>query len=157
MPTTPSRLASAPRPAGPFEILLTRASINSLVRHLQALGLPMRDRGELETAMSAGLPGVMEWVEDCVDALILPILSSVRVLDVPRVVVDGDLPRDLLDQLIERLGAALEAASPESRDPPELLAGRIGRGAAAFGAAILPLHINYSPSRSILVGQELAS
>ena len=30
--------------------------------------------------------------------------------------------------------------------------GQIGRQAAAIGAAILPLHVNYSPSRESLVG-----
>jgi hypothetical protein len=29
----------------------------------------------------------------------------------------------------------------------------VGREAAAVGAAILPLHLNFSPNREILVGQ----
>ena len=39
-----------------------------------------------------------------------------------------------------------------SREPPRLLRGSVGREAAAIGAAILPLHLNYSPSREALLG-----
>jgi hypothetical protein len=42
---------------------------------------------------------------------------------------------------------------PEARRPPPLRLGQVGRQAAALGAAILPLHLNYSPSREILVNQ----
>jgi hypothetical protein len=45
----------------------------------------------------------------------------------------------------------LAAASPESRDPPRLLRGSVGRDAPAIGAAILPLHLNYSSSADVLV------
>jgi hypothetical protein len=46
----------------------------------------------------------------------------------------------------------LAAAAPEAREPPALLDGTGGRDAAAVGAAILPLHLNYGPSQQILFG-----
>ena len=58
----------------------------------------------------------------------------------------------LLDELIRRLEPLLAQASPESREPPQLRRGSVGRDAAALGAAILPLHLNYSPNREALVG-----
>jgi predicted NBD/HSP70 family sugar kinase len=97
-------------------------------------------------------PLVGEWLDDAADALVLPLLSAVRVLDVGVVVVDGSLPRAVLDELIRRLHGRLAAASPESRDPPRLLRGSVGRDAPVIGAAILPLHLNYSPSREALLG-----
>jgi predicted NBD/HSP70 family sugar kinase len=151
MPTTPSRLATAPRPDGRPEILLTRASVNALIRHLRGCGLRVETSEELESLLEADHPEVGEWLEDAADALVLPILSAVRVLDVPVVVIDGTLPRLVLDRLLQRLGAMLAAASPESREPPHLVRGSVGRDAPAIGAAILPLHLNYGSSTDVLV------
>ncbi|MEK0082750.1 ROK family protein [Benzoatithermus flavus] len=152
MPTLPSRLPTAPRPRGPYEILLTRASLNALIRHLRGRGFPIESRRDLEPLLEQAHPAVGEWLEDAVDALVLPVLSAVRILDVPAVVIDGDLPRPLLLDLIARLEIQLGIASPESREPPRLLCGSIGREAPAIGAAILPLHLNFSPSRDVLIG-----
>jgi hypothetical protein len=75
------------------------------------------------------------------------------VLDVQTIVLDGDLPKAVIEDLISPLTAALAAATPEARDVPEVRMGTIGRRAAAIGAAILPLHLNYSPNLEILLGQ----
>ncbi len=151
MPTGPSRLPTAPRPDGRPEIALTRASVNALIRHLRGSGQPVESREQLDAILEAGHPAVAEWVDDAADALVVPILASVRVLDVPVVVVDGTLPRAVLDQLIDRLEHGLAAASPESREPPRLMRGTVGRDAPAIGAAILPLHLNFSSSRDVLL------
>ena len=44
MPTSPSRLATAPKPDGPHELVLTRASVNALIRHLRGSGMPSTAR-----------------------------------------------------------------------------------------------------------------
>ena len=50
------------------------------------------------------------------------------------------------------LGSASIAIGPiASREPPRLLRGTVGRDAPAMGAAILPLHLNFSSSRDILL------
>lgn len=150
MPTTRSRLASVPAPRGSFEILLSRASTTALLRHLRSAGIALASADELAT-VPATLPAVTEWLDDCAEALVLPLLSAVRVLDVQQVVIDGGLPRPLLDRLLRRLAEALEAAAPEGRGAPGLLLGEVGEEAAAFGAAILPLHMNFTPNRDVLV------
>jgi predicted NBD/HSP70 family sugar kinase len=150
MPTGPSRLSTAPRPDGRPEIALTRASVNALIRHLRGSGQAVESREELDMILEAGHPAVAEWIDDAADALVVPILASVRVLDVSVVVVDGTLPRAVLDQLIARLEQGLASASPESRDPPRLMRGTVGRDAPAIGAAILPLHLNFSSSHDVL-------
>jgi predicted NBD/HSP70 family sugar kinase len=152
MPTTPSRLPTAPRPdGGRPEIALTRASVNALIRHLRAGGQPVEDRGQLEALLEADHPAVGEWLDDAAEALVLPVLSAVRVLDVAAVIVDGTPPRAVLDRLIARLERLLAQASPESREPPRLVRGSVGRDAPAIGAAILPLHLNFSSSRDVLL------
>jgi predicted NBD/HSP70 family sugar kinase len=152
MPTGASRLGTAPAREGRPEIALTRASVNALIRHLRGSGEVVDTREELETLIEAGHPLVGEWFEDAADALVIPILSAVRVLDVQAVVLDGTLPRLALDQLIARLADGLAAASPESREPPQLVRGTVGRDAPAMGAAILPLHLNFSSSRDVVSG-----
>ena len=153
MPVPPSWLASAPRPRGHYDILLTRASINSLIRHLRASGVTIEGRSDLDAAIGSHGELVAEWLDDCVEALVSPLLSAACVLDVRTIVLDGDLPKAVIEDLITRLIAALAAATPEARDAPELRLGTIGRRAAAIGAAILPLHLNFSPNRDILLGQ----
>ncbi|SNB51080.1 Sugar kinase of the NBD/HSP70 family, may contain an N-terminal HTH domain [Arboricoccus pini] len=152
MPTLPSKLASAPRGGGDLEIVLTRASIASLIRHLDFCGHKVEDREELQRCFNVRPPALEEWLEDCAQALVAPILAAVRVLDVPHVILDGDLPRDILMGLIRRMTVLLDEASPESRKPPTLLAGRVGREAPMLGAAILPFHVNFGPSRGLLIG-----
>jgi predicted NBD/HSP70 family sugar kinase len=151
MPTGPSRLGTAPRPNGRPEIALTRASVNALLRHLRARGQPADSQEQLDALLELGHPAVDEWLEDAADALVAPLLSAVRVLDVAAVVIDGTLPRPVLDRLLAGLAEALAQASPESRAPPRLVRGTVGRDAPAIGAAILPLHLNFSSSRDLLL------
>ena len=86
MPIGPSRLGTAPRPNGRPEIALTRASVNSLLRHLRARGQPADSQEQLDALLELGHPAVDEWLEDAADALVAPLLSAVRVLDVATVV-----------------------------------------------------------------------
>lgn len=152
MPTSPSRLATAPEPGDRPEILLARASVNALIRHLRGSGLTVGTREELDAAIATQPALVDEWLDDCADALVCPVLSAACVLDVEAVVIDGDLPQPLLLSLIERLHRSVKAAVPEAREAPPLGLGQIGRQAAAIGAAILPLHVNFSPNRDVLLG-----
>ena len=150
MPTGPSGLGVAPPGDGRPEIALTRASVNSLIRHLRDAGAAVETRDQLEELIETGHPAVTAWLDDAAAALVVPVLSAVRVLDVQAVVVDGTLPRPALDQLIARLAIGLAEASPESREPPRLVRGTVGREAPAIGAAILPLHLNFSSGRDVL-------
>lgn len=153
MPVPPSRLATAPRPGrGGSDILLNRASVNALVRHLRLNGARVATNADLEEAIPAHPELVGEWLEDCADALVNPLLSISSLLDLQAIVVDGNLPRALVERLVGRLRALLEANAPEARAPPVLRLGTAGRDAAALGAALLPLHSSYSPGREVLLG-----
>lgn len=152
MPVLPSRLASAPRPKGQWDILLTRASLGALARNLTP-GTGLRPlRSDLEQAISAGRPEVAEWLDDCIDALTPTIQAGHALLDVPLVVVDCDVDGGLLTTLLARLQAALEAGAPEARHAPRVARGSFGQDAGALGAASLPMFFNFSPRASILTG-----
>jgi len=153
MPVPPSRLSTAQKPAGPNDILLNRASVSTLIRHLRLNGVTIATTADLEAALETCPAQVNAWLEDCADALVLPLLSVSSLLDLQAIVVDGNLPRRLIEWLVDRLRVLLAAAAPEARLPPTLRLGTTGRNAAAIGAAILPLHSNYSPAQEILFGQ----
>ncbi|GGF05194.1 transcriptional regulator [Aliidongia dinghuensis] len=152
MPVAPSGLVSAPALAGPTEILLTRASINALIRHLRHHGHGVAGLGDLPGLMARHRDLALEWVEDCARALVGPILAMQALLDVPLVVLDSDLDRAWIDFLIERTDVHLAAAVAESRRPPRLAAGSFGAYAGALGAASLPLFVHFGPRAGLLTG-----
>lgn len=152
MPVGPSRLASAPRPERGMDILLTRASVGALIRHLRHAGVDVSTLAGLEAALPDHPAPVQEWLEDCADALVYPVLSIAGVLDPQAIVISGDLPQPLVEWLVARLRDLLAAAVPQAREPPALRVGTVGRNAAAIGAAILPLHSNFGPDQEVLFG-----
>ncbi|WP_428377926.1 ROK family protein [Lichenicoccus sp.] len=129
------------RPAGSRSTTLQdRASGSALIRHLQANGITITKAAQLH-AVLRDHPGLVDaWLQDCADALVMPMLSMAMVLDVQAIILDGNLPRAIIAALLGRLGPLLQAATPRSRKAPGLLHGSSGDHAAALGAALLPLH-----------------
>ncbi|AGK50106.1 ROK family protein [Burkholderia thailandensis MSMB121] len=152
MPVPPSRLPSAPKPRGAWDILITRASLNGLARHLRHCGETVETRADLEACVARGAKAVGEWIDDCVDALAPALRATLAVLDSPVVVLDADTDAGLIDTLIARLHAALAALAPEARGTPVLVRGSFGPDAGAIGAATLPMFFNFSPRAGILRG-----
>jgi predicted NBD/HSP70 family sugar kinase len=146
IPVAPSRLASSPRRAR-HEILLGRASLNALIRHLRYRGVAVTGLDGLHAAAAQGSAAMEEWQTDCVDALIDPLLAARALLDVPVVVIDSDLDPAWTDVLITRIQPALTAAAAaaEGRSAPQLVRGSFGAMAGALGAATLPLFIHFGP------------
>lgn len=154
MPVPGSRLASAPAPTRAFDVLLTRASLTALKRHLAWHGIAANSLKEV-SAVLARRPrpqAVAEWIDDCVAALVPALMSVVSLIDMPHVVIDADVDGGLLDDLIEDLDRAIDLASPESVRRPLFFRGSFGPEAGALGAATLPLFFNFSPRSSILTG-----
>jgi len=157
MPVRPGRLASAPRPGGEWDILLSRASLIALQRHLRHRGERVDSRADLQAFVARGHPAVDEWLDDCVDALAPALRAALCVLDLPAVVLDADVDAGLVDTLMARLRAAVAATAPEARGTPALVRGTFGRDAGALGAATLPMFYNFSPRAGILMGADAQS
>lgn len=152
MPVPPSRLPSAAQPPGKWDILLSRASLIALRRHLRHYGETVDSRADLEACIARGHPAVEEWLEDCVDALAPALRASLCVLDLPAVVLDADVDAGLIDTLMQRLRLAVAAMAPEASGMPALVRGTFGPDAGALGAATLPMFFNFSPRAGILMG-----
>lgn len=152
VPVGHSTLPSAPPPRGAQAPLMARASLAALARHLRWHGVPVRSTLDLDGTIDAAPGAFLEWVEDAAAALACPVLTGAHILDVDHVVLAGDLSADHLAPLAERLAAACASCVAESRQPPAILVGGVGRDAGAVGAASLPVHVSYSPMRELLTG-----
>ncbi len=151
MPVPPSKLSSTPTTEGPFEVLLNRASLFGLRRHLNKNGIDIKSASQLDSVMDQARPLVQEWLDDCADALVYAILSAVGVLDLEAVVMDAHLPRYLLDELVEMVSRRLQQAAPSGVFKPKILSGKIGTNAVATGGAILPFYSNFAPDKTVLL------
>ena len=124
-------------------VLLDRASGAALIRHLEANGITVARATELHAVMRSHGELVEAWLQDCAEALVVPVLSMASLLDVQAIILDGNLPRALIEGVLGRLQPLLADATAESRGPPELRLGSGGKRAAALGAALLPLHLRH--------------
>jgi predicted NBD/HSP70 family sugar kinase len=149
-PVGPSRLSTVPRPQGPFEILLRRASIYVLMKHLRSNGVAINRANDLVELGDAAEPYLGEWIDDCADALAQAIVGSIAVVDVEAIVIDGILPRAILERTVRAVNERFGAIMPAGLFAPAIEVGTIGRHAAAVGGAILPLYALFSPDSNIL-------
>ncbi len=152
MPVPPSKLSTAPKSGKPWSLLLSRASLVSLARHLSPDDFAKLSRMDLQKAVEQGDPAATEWMADCIDALAPSLSSAYALLDMPLVIIDSDLEGLFAERLVESLQTALVEAAPEARDPPCVLFGSFSQDAGAIGAASLPMFFNFSPRAAILTG-----
>jgi predicted NBD/HSP70 family sugar kinase len=151
----PSRLASAAPPRGAHDILISRASLKAMDRHLKVHGQTITGMATRKAAVEARAFAVSEWLDDCVDALIPAILNASALLDAPLVVIDSDLGPSLLDTLVPKVKNALATHVPEARQAPDVVAGTFGPDAGAIGAATIPMFFSFAPRASTLARSSL--
>jgi len=149
MPVPPSTLFSAPQPKGEWDILLNRASINTLIRHLRACGHEVRSFSDVDFLVDRQEKAVSDWMTDCVAALTHVLWSGAALLNCPVVVIGSDLGREFIQQLITKLEQKMASSAPEARKPPQLLPGSFGSDAEAIGAANLPFFYHFSTQNHI--------
>lgn len=149
-PVSHSRLSSVPAPSGPFEILLRRASVAVLMRHLRTKGVQITRVKDLEYLDSGARSYLREWQEDCADALAQAIVGSIAVIDVEAVIIDGILPRAILDSTISMISRRFNDIVPDGLVVPQIIVGSTGVQAAATGAAILPFYSMFAADSAVL-------
>lgn len=152
IPVPPSNLPSANPPRHTWDLLLARASLVALARHLDTVSFSQLKRTDLQAALERGDVKADEWLNDCVEALAIALRSVYATLDIPLVVVDSDLGASFNAVFTKSLAEAVERAAPESRQSPEIAQGSFAHNAGAIGAASLPQFFNFSPRATILTG-----
>ncbi|MBN9671466.1 ROK family transcriptional regulator [Roseibium aggregatum] len=152
MPVPPSSLSTAPESRHGWDLLLTRASLVAFARHMSPEGFAGLSRPDLQDAVERDDVLFKEWMADCADAVALALRSAYALLDVPLIVIDGDLSGRFPEVFREALKAAVQTAAPEQRQSPDIEIGSFGHDAGAIGAASLPQFFNFSPRATILTG-----
>jgi predicted NBD/HSP70 family sugar kinase len=150
-PVTYSSLASVPKPAGKFEVLLHRASIYTLVAHLRLNGFQITRVRDLEPMPAQARALVSEWQDDCADALAQAIIGSIALVDLEAIVIDGLLPASVLLETVTKVRAAFAAMLPPGLIAPTILAGSIGARGSALGASLLPIYSMFGPDTGVLM------
>jgi predicted NBD/HSP70 family sugar kinase len=91
------------------------------------------------------------WLQRAAPAIALTVHNAACLLDMEGVIVDGNIGRALLTELLQALDAALGRHSWEGVTHPALLAGTIGSDARAIGGALLPLYAAYAPDSDLFL------
>lgn len=141
---------SGPR-AQPPRQLLAEASLVTLEHMLAQAGLapiPFTDARSLEAPWA---PVTRAWIARAADAIAFAAGSAACLLDLDGVIVDGAVSRDLLDALLEAVGAAMDGYDWQGVLRPQVLAGETGADAKVCGAAWLPLHREFAPAHDLLL------
>jgi predicted NBD/HSP70 family sugar kinase len=95
------------------------------------------------------------WIEEVAAGIAFATVASVAVVDVPTVVIDGAFPTDVRRRIVAQVNAHRADFDQRGLAPADIIAGSIGSGARAIGAACLPLLANFARDRGVLF-KELA-
>jgi predicted NBD/HSP70 family sugar kinase len=138
-------VGSFPVRSGDAPQLLNVASIYVLEKRFTDAGFPA-DAAHDQRALSADLWPLCEaWLDDACPALAAAIASAAALVDLDAIVIDGELDRELLREVLSRTNTALDAFDWQGMLRPRLVEGEIGADARAMGGAILPLYTHFAP------------
>lgn len=125
--------------------------VASLVRLENAL-IAIGEEGSMtwDTPESWALPdGPLEvWLNDAASGMAQAILSSVCLLDLDHVLIDGWMPESMRAELVRRVQGLIRDTPAAGVEKPNVLAGSIGSDARALGAASLPLSERFLVERN---------
>jgi len=136
-------LGSMPVRGDPRRQLIECASIFVLEARLKEAGAtPDRPLNELESWDSLEAH-VGPWLDEAARALAVAAASACAVIDFEGVIIDGSMPADIRERLVDRVRVEMAEAPLRGIDLPEVVTGTIGYDARAMGAASLPLFSRY--------------
>jgi len=129
-----------PQPDGTTRQLIDLASLYGLAEVLIAEGRSIEELWKLRPEDWAGIrPEVQRWIKCAAPALAQAILSTVALLDVGCVLIDGHLPDEVRTELVAAVDTAVAASDFAGLRRPQIRAGTLGAESRSLGAASLPL------------------
>jgi predicted NBD/HSP70 family sugar kinase len=135
----------------PARQLLHAASGFVLERMFAEAGAPAAAAHD-HRALSADLWRLTEqWLDTACPAIAAALTNAAALLDLEAVVIDGELDRQLLREIIRRTERVLDRFEWEGMARPQLLEGAIGADARAMGGAILPLYAHFAPVHELFL------
>jgi predicted NBD/HSP70 family sugar kinase len=125
--------------------LLNVASVYVLEKRFTDAGFPAAAAHD-QRALSPELWPLCEaWLDAACPALATAVATAAALVDVDAIVIDGELDRQLLREVLSRTHSALDAFDWQGMVRPTLVEGEIGADARAMGGAILPLYAHFAP------------
>jgi predicted NBD/HSP70 family sugar kinase len=131
--------------------LVERASLTSLIKYLNYHKVNIVQISELPSIIDDNRSLVHDWMLDCADSLAFAIYSSISILDLEKVVIDSDLPRYLLTELITIVDRKLQNSKKKYDFLPKLQQGTLGEDAIAIGGAFLPIYFHFAPDKTVIL------
>ena len=152
-------VGSMPATAGSIEEkqLVDFASIVELERKVRAQNKDPSLLWDSSNDWSSISATVDEWIDTASGHLSVAITSSCAVLDFSAAVIDGDIPSNVLADLVGATEEKLKQLNLTGLNQPSILAGYIGSEARAMGSACLPLISRYLLDQSVLFGTARSS
>lgn len=133
------------------DYLLHRASLYTLEN---ALGCSSQDGDALAASIRAHPDILTGWIRDTANALAFAIIGINSLLDLQAVVIDGNLPRPVIGEIISVVAEQVAREAPPDFFMPELVPGTMDGIAAAVGAGMLPMYATFSPNLATLLKSE---
>jgi predicted NBD/HSP70 family sugar kinase len=138
-PVAHSTLSAKHNIAGPFELLLGRASLNALKEHAKRRGMEV-DLSNWDSLGGDDFGRILdEWIDDCKKALAQFIIGVWSLIDIEAIILDGALPKTVLQKIIDSTNAQIQEYQIEGIIPSELKLGELGSMAQSIGAGCLPV------------------
>ena len=115
------------------------ASILALQQRIEATGGTLPPGDPMNWDWSTLEPVATAWLDDAGRALAAAVVSTRAVMELDVTIIDGVMPRAVVERLLERVHHHLDALPVSADDRPEVAIGHMGGAAAAMGAAQLVL------------------
>ena len=127
------------QPDGSTQRLSEVASLNRLGRRVIESGKELEPFLALPLDWALIEGEIEDWLLDVIPALSQAVVTAASLIDVEAVMIDGHMPDDLRDRLVQRVAERVETADFSGYARPKIHAGTMGPAARSMGAASLPL------------------
>lgn len=83
---------------------------------------------------------IAQWISEAAPAIARVLINTSAVIEYSKAVIDGELPSDILDRLIDEVRKEMNLVPILTFEVPRIEKGNLGHAAPSVGAAILPLY-----------------
>lgn len=107
----------------------------------------------LSKAEKTSILEITNWLDLASKHLCVLIVNSCSVIDFEAIVIDGDLPKSVVEELHSRIKQELEHYDFTGLIRPKTYVGKLGHDSYAIGASFLPIYARFEPTQSQFFSQ----
>ena len=140
-----------PGPDGRMRRLMTVASLSTLANGLQDAGHDPDQLWERPGPWTVPPDVLDRWIAGAADGLASATLSAATLIEIDTVMIDGWMPSDIRDRLVNATTAAFQRLDLAGVTQPVIRAGTVGPQARELGAAAIPLSQRFLVDQSAML------